>query len=93
MTKESSIEKRIYQHEAVMQKIAANYPKNSEEETALRLATLAYFFIVCHYDDKFQHYLENMSKPPTAADKKFLKKIGIEGDDSDHQNESRTMRS
>jgi hypothetical protein len=77
MTTETDLERRIYQHEAVMRKIAANYPKNSEEEIALRLGHLAYFFVVCHHDDQFQQYLANLGKPLSEEQKAFLKKIGI----------------
>ena len=78
MTEETDIEKRIYQHEVVMRRIAANYSKNSEEETALRLATLAYFFVVCHHHDHFQQFLASLNKPLSETKKAFLKKIGIE---------------
>ena len=81
MTKETEIEKRIYQHQAVMKKIAANFPKNSEEETALRLAHLAYFFVLCHHDNQFQEYLANLGKPLSETQKTFLDKIGIEDPD------------
>lgn len=63
----------------ILQKIAANYPEESDEhKTLLKAARSLEYLAGKNLEKDFRRYIENLKKPPGALDLVYAKLCGIE---------------
>jgi hypothetical protein len=66
-------DKRIRTNSNVLEKIAGGFPAKSPEHKALKISALAFIYVILHYEDAFDQYVENLHKPLTKSERVKLK--------------------
>jgi hypothetical protein len=61
----------------VLRRIAEQYPEQSVELNALKVASLALSFALITKGDEFATYLQGVNRPLTDEQKDHLKKLGL----------------
>jgi hypothetical protein len=61
----------------VLERIAKQYPGDSDEVAALKEAALALCFGLTKRYEEFQNYLAELSRPLTAQEEKHLSELGL----------------
>jgi len=62
----------------ILERIAKQYPDDSEEVAALKEAALALCFGLTKRYEEFQSYLSELERPLTEQEESHLRKLGLE---------------
>ena len=65
------------QRARVLERIAKQYPENSQEVMALKQAAYALCFAMTKRHEEFGRYLAEMNKPMTEREERQLKRLGL----------------
>ena len=59
----------------LLERIASNYDKQSNEYKAIKMSALAYGFSILKHEKEFEAYMDHINKPLTVREEEYLKKI------------------
>jgi metal-responsive CopG/Arc/MetJ family transcriptional regulator len=61
----------------ILRRVAGAYTAGSDEESAIRIATLALLFVVMNHDEGFKDFLQDNEKELTAKQRDELAALGL----------------
>ena len=64
----------------ILGQISGQFEPGSPEETTVRRAAIALFFVMMHHGDSFEAYLSNFDRKLTPEQSEHLKQMGLETD-------------
>lgn len=77
--------KLLEEESAILERIAKEYPRESNEYLALRRAAEALSFALMRQFDNFVAFLEQMKQPLNREEELFLKRLNLKAPEEDEE--------